>query len=314
MVDTAANELSGLNCLKEQPYDLVLLEESLFPDRGLDFIRILTVQNPEISIIVLTNHNNRETAAELIKTGADHYIRKRNKNFVEFIPDLIDDIIYKKARENKYSILLNMKDTLLKEVNHRIKNNFQVLISMIHMQSENSKDEYIKTILNDTQNRIRTMSLIHDQLYKSGNLSRIDFGNYVSNLISDLHRYHTDKSNRIDLKTSLDPVSLNVDDAIHCGLIINELISNALTHAFPAPWKKKAEIGISISLKKSSDIQIEIWDNGRGMPEGAFDTFEQGKGLGLHLVNLLVQNQLNGTIDVKTNGGTRYSIHFKQNH
>ena len=314
MVDTAANELTCRKRLEKQPYDIVLLEETLFPNRGVDFIKKIGIQYPEISIVVLAEDYNRDIAGQLIKSGADHYIRKQSDDCVNFLPDMFHDLIDKKSRENRCSVLLNMKDTLLKEVHHRIKNNFQVLISMIHMQFENSQDESIRNILSDMQNRIRSMSLIHDQLYKSGNHNQIDFSIYVSNLVADLHRYHTHQSNTIELKTDLKPVSLKIDDAIHCGLIINELVSNALTHAFPSSWKQKSEIGISLTLNKPSEIQIEIWDNGCGLPEDSSTAFKDKKGFGLHLVNLLIHNQLNGTLDVKTNPGTHYQIHFDSNH
>ncbi len=229
------------------------------------------------------------------------------KGKIHEIACIAHEITDKKLTEKQIKQSLEEKDVLLKEVHHRVKNNLQVISSILNLQSSYVKDENTLEILKESQNRIKSMSFIHESLYQTKNFSSIDFSDYILNLSKNLvHSYRVYKD-LVELKLDIDQVYLNLDQAIPCGLIVNELVSNALKYAFP----DDKEIGyIRIRIKEvENKVQIEVEDNGIGLPEG-FD-YKQTDSLGLQLVSALV-DQLDGEIELETKNGTKYLITFDQ--
>jgi PAS domain S-box-containing protein len=209
----------------------------------------------------------------------------------------------RKRREEQITASLKEKETLLKEVHHRVKNNMQVISSLLSIQSRYVTDEKTREMFKESQNRIRSMALVHEKLYQSKQVTNIDFREYISTLITDLSRSYGLKSNKIDINLDIDEVPLTIDEAITCGLIINELISNALTHAFPGDRKGT----VTISLHEEGDnFRLAVADTGIGLPSD-FDV-DKSKSLGLRLVNILVRDQLKGSISVGEGEGTEISI------
>jgi len=217
------------------------------------------------------------------------------------------DITEKKLSEGKIKQSLKEKEVLLKEVHHRVKNNLQVISSILNLQSSYVKDKKVIEMLRESQNRIKSMSFIHESLYQTKDFSNINFSEYVINLSKNLlHSYRAYEGN-IDLKLEVDKIFLNLDLAIPCGLIINELVSNAFKYAFP----DQRNGFILISVKQRKDIiAVEIKDNGIGLPDTV--DYRNTQSLGLQLVITLVE-QLNGEINLSGPHGTKYTIKFKQN-
>lgn len=214
------------------------------------------------------------------------------------------EITEKKSSESQIRQSLKEKEVLLKEVHHRVKNNLQVISSILNLQSSYVKDDQTLSILRESQNRIKSMSYIHESLYQTKNFSSINFSEYIENLSNNLFHSYQIFDNFIELKLKVEPVNLNLDQAIPCGLIVNELITNALKYAFKG--KKNGEIFIGIS-EKGKTISIRIEDNGVGLPKGF--NYLKTETLGLQLVITLVE-QLDGKLEMKTDKGTKYLITF----
>jgi len=209
-----------------------------------------------------------------------------------------------KRAEETIKASLREKEVLLKEIHHRVKNNLQIISSLLSLQSQYIKDKHVLEMFKDSQDRIRSMALIHEKLYGSRDLTRIDFAEYIKGLTKGLYRSYGVDPGRIGLNIKVENVSLRVDLAVPCGLIINELVSNALKYAFPPSWRGKGQIDISLSPTETNEIELVVQDNGIGMPEDL--DIRQTESLGLRLVTILVEDQLDGRISLDTKKGTKF--------
>lgn len=213
------------------------------------------------------------------------------------------EIADRKKAEGQALAMLQEKEVLLKEIHHRVKNNLQIISSLLSLQSGSSSEESIAKKFRDSQDRIRTMALIHEKLYRSSDLSHIDFAEYVGSLTTYLARSYIVGGN-IVIDLDIRDISLDIDQAIPCGLIINELVSNSLKYAFPVGQSGR----ISVSLTcVAGGYELTVGDSGKGLPPG-FD-FRASPSLGLMLVNTLVE-QLDGTIVLDGAQGTCFRITF----
>ncbi|MDZ7312100.1 MAG: ATP-binding protein [candidate division KSB1 bacterium] len=219
------------------------------------------------------------------------------------------DITERKSTEDKIKVSLKEKDLLLKEIHHRVKNNLQVIASLLNLQAGYIKDESAHEIFRESQNRIKAMALIHEKLYHSQDLTSIDFASYIRNLAVHLFRSYKINAHAVNLQIEVDPIVLDIDTAIPCGLIVNELVSNSLKHAFLPPWQgKTGEIRIAMHQHEGKRLALIVSDTGVGFPKDL--DFRNTASLGLQLVNTLTE-QLEGTIALDTNGGTTFKIMFR---
>lgn len=200
---------------------------------------------------------------------------------------------------------LKEKEILFKEIHHRVKNNLQIIYSLIRLQRRKLKDKNADAVLLDSQNRIKSIALLHEKLYRSQNLSEIDLNQYIPGLVTSLFSAYQVNSDRIGLRTQVDNIPLDVDTAILCGLIINELVSNSLKYAFPE--NKTGIISIEMHLMSPNIVHLTFSDNGIGIKQN-IDHVETTS-LGLKLVNDLV-NQLEGDIVLICEQGTEFRISF----
>lgn len=215
------------------------------------------------------------------------------------------DITEQVQAEDQIKASLREKEVLLREIHHRVKNNMQVISSLLALQAGYTVDAEANQMFRESQNRIRSMALVHELLYQSQDLARIDFVEYVHKLTSHLlYSYLTDPS-RVCLDIIADPVYLNVDMAIPCGLIINELITNSLKHAFPN--NRQGTIRVELRTERNGLHTIIVRDNGVGIPEQV--NVLETETLGLQLVTSL-SGQLNATIGMFSNDGTTFEIRF----
>jgi len=217
------------------------------------------------------------------------------------------DITQRKKAEAEIRHSLKEKETLLREIHHRVKNNMQIISSLLRLQAKYLKNKEDIEIFKESHNRISSMSLIHEKLYQSRDFTNIDFNVYVRDLVKGLfHSYGTDES-RIKLKINVGNFPMGIDSAIPCGLIINELVTNSLKYAFPDG--RKGEINIYLGIAGEQEFELIISDNGVGIPEGI--DLEKTDTLGLHLVKILAENQLCGEIFLDRKNGTGFKIKFK---
>lgn len=224
----------------------------------------------------------------------------------------------RRQAEEQTKASLAEKEVLLKEIHHRVKNNLQVISSLLNLQSGYITDEQSSQMFRESQNRVRSMALIHEKLYQSMDLARIDFAGYVRELADYLFRMYGANSHNIKLEVNVDDVPLDIDTAIPCGLIINELVSNSLKYGFPAETEKRkpesqrarepeGEIRVGLCAGNDGKLILTVSDNGIGFPEDL--DFQDTDSLGLQLVNTLT-GQLEGDIQLDRKAGTTFNITF----
>ncbi len=231
-------------------------------------------------------------------------IKDKNGKVIGYIGVARDITEIKNAYDRlKHSLV--EKEILLKEVYHRVKNNMQVISSLLNIQSQTVADPATIELFKETQNRVRIMQLIHEKLYKSQDLSKIDFSLYIRDLVSQLRRAYPVSKN-VEVKINSDGIYLGVDKAIPCGLIINELISNAYKYAFNDNLKN-GEIYIELTSPEAEKYCLIVSDNGIGIPKSVDITNTES--LGMILINTLTQ-QLDGAVEINRFKGTKFTIRF----
>ena len=216
------------------------------------------------------------------------------------------DITVRKQVENKLKSSLKEKEVLLKEIHHRVKNNLQIISSLLRLQSGYIKDKQALEIFKDSQNRVRAMALIHENLYQTNNLEKIEFSEYIRKLTNNLIRCYN--ITNIKISSNIEKLNLKIDTAIPCGLIINELISNSMKHAFTN--SEEGEIYVEFITLQTGKYSLSVSDNGVGVRENIDSLKKQS--LGLELVWNLVE-QLEGTIVYNSKLGTSFRITFAEN-
>ncbi|MBU7582153.1 MAG: PAS domain S-box protein [Nostoc sp. TH1S01] len=219
----------------------------------------------------------------------------------------LSDISDRKQAVEQIQRSLEEKETLLKEIHHRVKNNLQIISSLLRMQSRRSDDEATLLLFTESQNRVQSMALIHEQLYQSADLHQINFDGYVKSLTDSLFRCYGVSQRNIVLNIATHDIKLTLGNAIPCGLIINELVSNCLKYAFPE--EKKGKITIALKSAPGKGLILIVQDSGVGIPETL--DWENGNSLGLRIVKNLVR-QLKGNIILERDRGTAFYIYFPQ--
>lgn len=216
-----------------------------------------------------------------------------------------EDITERKKAEERLKASLEEKEVMLREIHHRVKNNMQIIISLLRLQSRQLKNEGRKEIFKASLDRITSMSLIHENLYKSKDLARIDFSSYIRRLTTHVFSIYAPATARISLAIEMGKIFLDINKAIPCGLIINELVTNSIKHAFPG--EREGEIIIKMNTDKKGIFKLTVSDNGIGFP--AQLDFHEASTLGLQLVRDLV-HQIDGKIRIDRSGGTKFEIKF----
>jgi len=236
------------------------------------------------------------TVAVTRKDGRIRFVEFAAYGFEQGEVWLLHDITELKRAEEKA--------VMLKEIHHRVKNNLQVISSLLGLQSRGIPDERIRRMFQESQNRVHSMALLHEKLYQSENLCDIDCREYVQQLAAHLFRSYGVSSSRVKLATRLDNIHLHIDTAVPCGLIINELVSNCLKHAFPDG--REGEVRIEVN-QGDQQISLLVADNGVGLPKDV--NLWNATSLGLRLVRTLA-NQIGAAVDVNSRDGTQIEIVF----
>jgi len=212
----------------------------------------------------------------------------------------------RKRAEKKIKESLHEKEILLQEIHHRVKNNMQVISSLLSLQSRYIDDKESFDVFKESQNRVKSMALIHEKLYESENLDHLDMGSYLESLCSSLKSSYISPKDKINISSSAEDINLNLDTAIPLGLIINELVTNSIKHAFDPG--EEGNIKISMQ-RKGTKIILDVSDDGKGIPDNL--DFKNTKSLGLMLVNSLV-NQIDGDIYLQNHKGTIFTTKFRE--
>ncbi len=305
--------ISSFNTHCKAYFSTILRNKIVKGDSFYDYFK--KVLNPfqlrffRIVFLDIKKGRSKQFEIEIDVNGINHWLEVfvnpifNTEGKVSEISLVAHDISEKKKSNIEIESSLKEKDVLLKEIHHRVKNNLQVISSILNLQSSFITDEKILSILQESRNRVRTMAIIHENLYRTEDFASINFAEYLDNLMGNLISSYRVNQNILLIK-DFEQVDLILDQAIPTGLIVNEIISNSLKYA----WGENTKGKISISLKEKNEvIHLEISDNGKGLP-GKFEDL-QTETLGLQLVATLIE-QLDGEIKTENTNGTKYFIKF----
>ena len=247
---------------------------------------------------------------ELEKNDGSRFIAEINGYPIDLedqklILGTVRDITERIQAEEKIKASLKEKEILLREIHHRVKNNLAVIISLLNLQAHQIRDERIAEALRDSCDRVKSMALIHETLYRTESFSDIGLEMYVKNLCNRLNQVIKSKDDHVRMMFKIEDIRLGIDQAIPCGLILNELVTNALKYAFP---DGRGKIRISADYSGSEEIELVVHDNGIGLPEEL--EISKLESFGLGIVAILTENQLDGTLDIRNENGARFSIRW----
>jgi len=306
----------GLETCRAVAPDCILLDYKLPDMTGLEFLSRLrdhAGMDSGMAVVMLTGMASEQVAVEAMKAGAQDYLVKdriTSEGLGLAIQKATQKVGLMRALANERDQLarsLAEKEVLLQEVHHRVKNNLQVVASLLRLQADTFDDQALAGALRESQHRVESMAFIHEQLYESGNLREVDLSKHARLLLSNLFLAYGVDASRISGKVSMEPLVLGVDQAIPSGLILNELVSNALKHAFPRGLCGSIAVEGSVAEKR---VLIAVHDDGVGLPENFRP--EQSRSLGLRIVQILAR-QLKGTFDFERTNGSTFRVCFPLN-
>ena len=253
-------------------------------------------------VVIARNVTERKATQEQLQRYSNHLETLVQNRTAE----LQQEVEKSMEQQEALSQSLSEKELLLKEVHHRVKNNMQVISSLLSIQSNSTQDDKLASLLEESQQRIKSMALIHENLYQSADLLKIDFDDYIKTLGNSLCRSYSTPAGSAFLQADVENVELDLDKAVPVGLVINELVSNSLKHAF-TEQQESAQIDVGFRQSECGTYVLTVGDNGKGLPD-SFDV-EKPTSMGMEIVTILSQ-QLNGSIRAYNEGGARFEIQF----
>ncbi len=332
---TARDGEQGLTLFKAEKPDAILVDLNMPKIDGFGVLKEVSHASPNTPVIVVSGIGIIQEGIRAVRLGAWDFITKpiddldviahslkkalerarlikENNNYREHLENLVsertseleEEIARRKETEERIKTSLKEKEVLLKEIHHRVKNNLQVITSLLRLQAGKVDDEKSQQAFSESQHRIFSMALVHEELYKSPDLSSIDFNSYLHKLVPQMiHSMGHGRQTDYDIKTK--NAYISIEAAIPCGLILNELISNAIKHGSPESDNCRLDILVE---KENDKITVNVRDNGRGLPPG-FD-FEENPSLGTQLVSGLTK-QLKGSVNHSNEEGANIRITFQ---
>jgi two-component sensor histidine kinase len=312
--------------LTKQSWDVIIADYRL-PEFGApSALSTLQESGQDIPFIVVSGAMGEDVAVAMMRAGAQDYLLKHDlARLAPAVEREIRDARTRREREqaevalgesqerlaaqaaalDRQTVLLQHSETMLREIHHRVKNNMQVMSSLLSLQSRAASNPAVSRMLEENQNRIQSMALLHEILYQSEDLATVDFAKYARRMVEHLFRSYGVDSRQIRLRTELDPVGIELDDALPCALLISEVISNSLKHGFPE--RREGEIGIVLRSQSGTGVSLQISDNGVGLPANV--DWKISRSLGLRLVRALAE-QLHASLNVRSQGGTEVHLVF----
>jgi signal transduction histidine kinase len=328
-VEAVHDGAAALAAARARVPDLVLTDVMMPGLDGFELLRELRAEarTREVPVILLSARAGEESRVEGLEAGADDYLikpfsarelmarvgahlklsRVRREAAEALAAANAEAERRARAAEEAQALLqasLHEKEVLLKEIHHRVKNNLQVIASLLYLQSDQLKDPEDVALFEDTQHRVKSMALIHESLYSTGNLAHFNFARYIESLSTHLFASYATGATHIRLHTSLEELAFDVDTTVPCGLLLNELLTNALKYAFPNG--RPGEIYVTLRTE-AGHVSLSVCDTGIGIPEEL--DFRHTESLGLQLVCMLTE-QLGGTMTLTRERGTTFTVRF----
>ena len=294
----------GLEILNDTYFDILLIDLGLPDSDGIHTFFQIHEKFPKIPIVILTGLSDEAVALTAIQEGAQDYLSKKDLNS-KFLNRSIKYSIERKTKEEQIKNSLKEKEIMLREIHHRVKNNLQIISSLLHLQEISTDIEPVVNELKETQGRVKTMAMVHEKLYQSPNLSDINFKEFLEKLVYDILFTYGIPKGTIEINLNIENINLNTETAIPLGLIVNELITNSVKYAFP---ESKGKITIKLKFL-NEEMELIMADDGKGLPIDVNP--KNTKTLGLQLVNNLT-NQIDGHIEIDRSHGTKFTIIFKE--
>ena len=344
-VDWVATWDAALEAMGRNQHDVCLVDYRLGARDGLELLREAVRRGCRAPIIMLTGQGDRDVDLEAMRLGAADYVIKGGEHSATLERSIRYAIEHKQAEEAlrrwqeelerrvqertadlaKANLLLQAeigerrkaeeelraslreKEVLLREVHHRVKNNLQIIASLLSIQSGYIQDPQARDLFRESLNRVKSIAGIHQKLVRANNLAQVEIAAYVRDLAGALFRCYGVDADAVKLTVDVDDLRLGIDTAIPCALIINELVTNALKHAFPPG--RAGEIAIGLHAVGPNAYRLAVRDDGNAFPKD-FDV-HAAPSMGMQLVTALTE-QLDGNLDVSTNGNTTFAITFKE--
>ena len=257
-------------------------------------------------VIIIEDVTERREAEDVLRRSHEDLERRvyeRTEELAKANISLRGEINHREALENQLRASLREKDVLLDEIHHRVKNNLQIISSMLGLKANRIKNNELRTVVADMQSRIQSLSLVHEKLYRSENFAEVDIGDYFGSLVNSLVGTYTDQDREITVHVDTDEIQLSIDVAVPCALIVNELITNSLKYAFVG--KQTGAVRVVMRVCDKTSYRLEVSDDGVGIPDDA--ALESGNTLGFRIVKVLT-GQIGGTLRVGRKQGTKFIL------
>jgi len=320
------NALEMKMALANRPWDVIISDYRLPEFDAASALSLLHESGRDIPFIVVSGAIGEELAVAIMRAGAQDYLLKDHlARLAPAVQREIGDVRARLGRQvaeraldesekrfsaqgatlDRQTALLHQRDIMLREIHHRVKNNMQVMSSLLSLQSRTASNPETCRMLEENQNRIQSMALLHEILYQSKDLASLDFSKYLLRMVDHLFRSYGVDQRQIRLRAELEPIGLELDDALPCGLLISEAISNALKHGFPDGHR--GEIRILLQLQSATTVSLVLSDTGVGLPNNL--DWTKSRSLGLRLMRALAE-QLRANLDIRSQGGTEVKLVF----
>ncbi|MGA2883501.1 MAG: histidine kinase dimerization/phosphoacceptor domain -containing protein [Bryobacteraceae bacterium] len=320
------NALEMKTALANRPWDVIIADYRLPQFDAASALSLLHESGRDIPFIVVSGAIGEELAVAIMRAGAQDYLLKDDlARLAPAVQREIGDVRARRGRQvaeralnesekrftaqgatlDRQTVLLHQRDTMLREIHHRVKNNMQVMSSLLSLQSRTASNPETSRMLEENQNRIQSMALLHEILYQSEDLASLDFSKYLLRMVDHLFRSYGVDRRQISLRAQLEPIALELDDALPCGLLISEVISNSLKHGFPDGHR--GEIRILLQLQSATTVSLVLSDTGVGLPNNL--DWTTSRSLGLRLMRALAE-QLRAHLDIRSQGGMEVRLVF----